>query len=174
MSDDTKTCLGRGLIPMQSRRVHFQEAHWPGFDFTWHLSFNILPLAKFWCGILFIYCNQNKIFPLHVLPVNTNKRWMLWNPDHKEAVRCWEGYQTKTFVNVLIIFFGSTGLWTQGLALTRQVLYYLDHIASIFALVIFQIRSRGFAWSWPGPSSAYLCLLRSWDVRALLVEIGSP
>jgi hypothetical protein len=44
-------------------------------------------------------------------------------------------------------FFGSTGVWTQGLAFARQVPYYLRHASNIFfSLLIFQIGSCGVFW----------------------------
>jgi hypothetical protein len=48
------------------------------------------------------------------------------------------------------IHFGGTWIWTQALALARQVLYCLIYIPShFFTLVIFQVGSQDFFPGWP-------------------------
>jgi hypothetical protein len=46
-----------------------------------------------------------------------------------------------------LFFFGSTGVWTYGLALAGQVLYHLSHTPAL--LGIFQIECRAFSQGWP-------------------------
>jgi hypothetical protein len=58
------------------------------------------------------------------------------------------------YLFIIIIIFGNTGVWTQGLVVTRRVLYNLSHTTSPFSLVlvIFQIRSHFLFlfvwWDW--------------------------
>jgi hypothetical protein len=78
-----------------------------------------------------------------------------------------------------IFVFGISRVRTQGLAPTRQALYHLRHAPSSFALVVFWTGSPVMARR-PGPRSACLCFLHSWDARRvppcplLLIEMGSP
>jgi hypothetical protein len=50
----------------------------------------------------------------------------------------------------LLLFFGSTGVWTQGLTFARQVFLPLEPIHQpIFALGVFEIwPGELFAWGW--------------------------
>jgi hypothetical protein len=54
---------------------------------------------------------------------------------------------------------GSTGLWTQSLALARQVHYHLSY----FLLYYFPNRVLCFCLECPRPQSSYLYLPTSWD-----------
>jgi hypothetical protein len=44
----------------------------------------------------------------------------------------------------ILFWWTRTGIWTEGLVLARQVLYYLSHTTTLLALVIFQIRACSF------------------------------
>jgi hypothetical protein len=69
-------------------------------------------------------------------------------------------------------FFSGTGVWTQGLILTRQALSYLSHIPRTFCFTYFP-NSLEFI---SRLRSSYLCFPCSWDNRHtpsfLLVEWG--
>jgi hypothetical protein len=43
-----------------------------------------------------------------------------------------------------LFYFDGLGIWAQGLALARHVLYHLSHPSSLFALVTFQIDFPAF------------------------------
>jgi hypothetical protein len=53
-------------------------------------------------------------------------------------------------VKVFKFMFGSIGIWTQVLALARQVLYHLNHTSVLFSLVTFCIRCTGLFGFCPG------------------------
>jgi hypothetical protein len=57
----------------------------------------------------------------------------------------------------LFLFFGGTGVWTQGFALAKQVLYWLSHTwPPHFALVTLKMESHElFAWSGFEPWSSW-------------------
>jgi hypothetical protein len=63
-------------------------------------------------------------------------------------------------------FFGSTGIWTQGLELSMQVPYYLGPPLALFLLYLFFREDLGFL---PRTSlrqrSSYLLLPNNWDHR---------
>jgi hypothetical protein len=50
------------------------------------------------------------------------------------------------------------GVWTQGLALARQVLYHSSQCPSSFCFSFFSDRMLCFFLGWPGPWSSYLHL----------------
>jgi hypothetical protein len=53
------------------------------------------------------------------------------------------------FIHLFFLSFDSTGVWTWGLTLTRQVLYRLSHSASSFVLGIFE-RGSCELFDWAG------------------------
>jgi hypothetical protein len=61
-----------------------------------------------------------------------------------------------------VFFFYSTGIWTQNLALARQVLY---HTPEPFCFSYFSSRVLRLCLGQPGSWSSYLCSLQSWYDR---------
>jgi hypothetical protein len=57
--------------------------------------------------------------------------------------------------DISFFFFDGIGVWTQGFALTGQVIYHLSHTSSPFVLAILGIESRFL----PGLRSSYFPLL---------------
>jgi hypothetical protein len=52
------------------------------------------------------------------------------------------------FYLIYLFFFDGTGVWTEGLALTKQTLYCLSHISNLFCCVYF---GDGVSWTvWQG------------------------
>jgi hypothetical protein len=82
--------------------------------------------------------------------------------DRRKDLECCCGKQLSSFLGGC-----STSVWTQGLALSRQVLYHLNHVPSpFFCFNYFSDRvSRAFACGCLRPWSSYLCLLCNWDYR---------
>jgi hypothetical protein len=70
----------------------------------------------------------------------------------------------KCLEKLILFFFGSTGIWTQGFEFARQVLYYLNHILSQKFLLYFSGRilcfCLGLASDWNSPTQDLPC---SWD-----------
>jgi hypothetical protein len=77
--------------------------------------------------------------------------------------------------NIVSIFFCSSEVGTQGLALARQTLYHFSQSPpALFTLVIFAIRS----WTFCNSPGLRCVPLHSWDGRCVpphpaLVEMGS-
>jgi hypothetical protein len=66
----------------------------------------------------------------------------------------------------LFFFLSSTGIWSQGLALTRQALYHLNHTLSPFYFSYFSDRvSHLLSGTGLGSPSSYLHLPSSWEYR---------
>jgi hypothetical protein len=63
---------------------------------------------------------------------------------YQEAIS-WKGFSIYLFM-----YFGSARVWTQGLVLARQVLYYLSHASTPFCCSDFSDRVSHFC---PGPAS---------------------
>jgi hypothetical protein len=67
-----------------------------------------------------------------------------------------------TSFTFLSFFFGSTGAWTWGLGLARQVLYHLSHSASPFCVGYFW--GRVSLYTWAGLQYDSICASQhSWD-----------
>jgi hypothetical protein len=65
------------------------------------------------------------------------------------------------------LLFCSTGIWTQGFTLARQVLYYLSHSVSIFCINYFWDKVWLYGWtSVDGDPLIYASLCR-WDDRLM-------
>jgi hypothetical protein len=54
-------------------------------------------------------------------------------------------------------------VWTQGLVLAKQELYYLNHASNVFCFIYFLNRLLCFCPGWLGLWSSYLYLPCSWD-----------
>jgi hypothetical protein len=55
----------------------------------------------------------------------------------------------------LFFFFLSTGVWTQGFALARQMLYHLRHASNLFLLWLFWTEGLIFCLGWSRLWSSY-------------------
>jgi hypothetical protein len=51
---------------------------------------------------------------------------LFWPPE------CWDLRMCTTKPGLVLLFFGGTGVWTQGFTLTKQVLHHLSHTSSPF------------------------------------------
>jgi hypothetical protein len=64
-----------------------------------------------------------------------------------------------------LIFFGSTGVCSQGFTAASQVLYQLSHVTALFCFSNFSNRVSHLHLHWPGSQPSYLCFPCGWNDR---------
>jgi hypothetical protein len=70
----------------------------------------------------------------------------------------------QTFIINFFFSFGNTGVWTQGLVLTRQALYHLNHFTSPFLCWVFRIsQTICQVWLW----TTILLISSSWVTKII-------
>jgi hypothetical protein len=81
--------------------------------------------------------------------------------------------QMDIFLGVLLLFFGGTGVWSQGFAHRSHTLYCLSHSSSPFALFILEIGSPFSAQVTLDYNPHILCFLLCHHTQLFPIEMGS-